>query len=156
MTVMNLPVEQRFWSKVDKSGDCWIWKAAARTGYGMFSVGGRAGGNVSAHRFAYELSSPIPEGMEIDHICRNRLCVKLSHLRLATRKENAENRAAHRNSKSGIRGVTYRPERNKWRATVMHNGVQHFAGNHDTVEEASEAVRLKRIQLFTYNDEDRS
>jgi hypothetical protein len=57
-----------------------------RTGYGKFW---RDGKTVSAHRVAYELFvGPIPAGMQIDHLCRNRLCVRPEHLQLATVREN--------------------------------------------------------------------
>lgn len=74
---------ERFWSKVDKTGDCWLWQAGlASTGYGQFNSG-------SAHRFAYELvKGPIPEGLQIDHLCRNRKCVRPEHLEAVSCREN--------------------------------------------------------------------
>lgn len=83
------PVEVRFWAKADKSGDCWIWTGAVRhkDGYGMFFKDGQAR---NAHRVAWELTNgPIPEGLVIDHICRNIRCVNPAHLRTVTPKVNA-------------------------------------------------------------------
>lgn len=79
----------RFWSKVSvnaKSG-CWEWQAfLTPKGYGQFSVKGRM---VRAHRFAYEwMVGPITEGMELDHLCRNRRCVNPDHLEPVTHREN--------------------------------------------------------------------
>lgn len=66
---------RRFWAKVaiDPSG-CIIWTASSfSTGYGQFKHGGRT---VTAHRFAFTaLVGPIPDGLVVDHLCRNRLCV---------------------------------------------------------------------------------
>jgi hypothetical protein len=66
----------RFWSKVDKAGPggCWLWTAGKnRDGYGKFRVGTR---HVLAHRFAYRiLRGPIPDGLQLDHVCRNHACV---------------------------------------------------------------------------------
>lgn len=82
-----LTVLDRFWSKLDKSDGCWLWTAACnRDGYGAFSVNGRM---VKAHRFAYEeLVGPIPDGLVIDHLCRNRECVNPAHLEPVTHVEN--------------------------------------------------------------------
>lgn len=78
----------RFWMKVDGGGNrCWEWTASLRNGYGQFGV--RAGHVVPAHRFAYEhLVGPIPDGMVIDHLCRNTRCVNPAHLEPVTNVEN--------------------------------------------------------------------
>jgi hypothetical protein len=70
---------ERFWAKVYRGDDCWEWLAAKSTaGYGRFKV---AGGLVQAHRFAYEdIVGPIPDGLQLDHLCRNRACVNPDHL----------------------------------------------------------------------------
>lgn len=145
---MNRTAEQRFWAKVQKTDDCWLWTASVlkkRGGYGQFNDGSTM---VRAHRFSWELAhGPIPTGLDIDHVCRVRRCVNPDHLRLATRKQNCENR-------SGLRGV-YRVN-HRWRAVVTHHGIDHHVGYFDTVEEAAEAARLKRIELFTHNDLDRT
>lgn len=76
--------------KVNPGTGCWEWQAAKRDGYGNYSV--QVDGNhrnVSAHRFAYEaLVGPIPEGFEIDHLCKNRSCCNPSHLEVVTGTEN--------------------------------------------------------------------
>lgn len=86
---MRPDVFTRFWAKVesDTNGDCWLW-LGHRTdkGYGRMSVDGRL---VRVHRLAYEhFVGPIPNGLQIDHLCRNRACVKPSHLEPVTNREN--------------------------------------------------------------------
>ena len=77
----------RFWEKVEVSAHgCWEWRAATRSGYGQFYDGTRF---VPAHRFAYELMvGPIPAGKLIDHLCRNRACVRPDHIEPVTNREN--------------------------------------------------------------------
>jgi hypothetical protein len=78
--------EESFWAKVDKSGDCWVWQGWTRRGYGQYSLWGRSWG---VHQIAYILEhGSTPEGLQIDHLCRNRACVRASHLEAVTQLEN--------------------------------------------------------------------
>lgn len=93
--------DELFWSSVEKDGaapphrpelwPCWTWTSFIdRDGYGLFH-NKRIGGTKRAHRLAYESSiGPIPEALVLDHLCRNRACVRPSHLEPVTDKVNAE------------------------------------------------------------------
>jgi hypothetical protein len=78
-----------FWSRVDKDGPngCWLWTGVhIGAGYGQASLNGV---RQVAHRVAYELTvGPVPEGLQLDHLCRNRGCVNPDHLEPVTASEN--------------------------------------------------------------------
>lgn len=79
--------EQRFWPKVKRTDLCWFWTAYVNVyGYGVFWNGER---RLPAHRYAYELLlGSIPEGLQLDHLCRNRRCVNPNHLEVVSNREN--------------------------------------------------------------------
>jgi len=85
--VMDPKDIQRFFSKVQKTNNCWNWiKNTDRDGYGYFSVKGKM---FRSHRISYELFKElIPKGLTIDHLCRNRKCVNPEHLEVVSRGEN--------------------------------------------------------------------
>lgn len=81
-------IQARFWTYVDVDPDgCWLWTGWLKSGgYGGWCAGGL---KFSAHRVAYEWTvGPIPEGLDLDHLCRVRNCVNPAHLEPVTRQEN--------------------------------------------------------------------
>lgn len=87
-----VPFVDRVWAKVDRRGpdECWPWLGSLNMhGYGRIGRGSKSEGIEMAHRATYELThGPIPDGLEIDHLCRNRACVNPSHLEPVTRRVN--------------------------------------------------------------------
>lgn len=75
--------------RVTSSG-CWEWPGNQRGGYGRIEtkVAGKRR-RPAAHRVFYEeFVGPIPDGLSIDHLCRNRACVNPDHLEPVSMREN--------------------------------------------------------------------
>lgn len=94
----RLSVEERFWGKVEKTSTCWVWRAKRiHAGYGQFWPGppAKAGEYVLATHFAWKLAyhQIVPKGLWVLHRCDNPPCVRIDHLFLGTRTDNAHDMA---------------------------------------------------------------
>jgi hypothetical protein len=151
--------EKSFAARTRPDGDCLIWTAGTNGVYGVISIGG--GETQYAHRYAWErVNGPIPDGMMPDHTCPdgpNKLCVNVAHLRLSTKKQNAQNVSGPRaDNTSGYLGVGWDKSRGKWIAYASVDGKLKNLGRFADVEEAAEVARLARLKHYTHNDHDRA
>lgn len=131
----------RYWSQVDKHGPipeydpslgpCWIWTGSpSNTGYGRFSMDGK---RKSAHVWALEFASvEIPEGHEVDHLCRVQLCVNPSHLEPVTMYENV------------MRGISFSAE-NKRKTHCARGHEYNEENTRTTITPAGTARRKCRV-----------
>jgi hypothetical protein len=85
---VNEITADRFWSKVDKSGDCWEWQGAINSeGYGNIGTNRKT---YLAHRVSLLLDGQDPTGQQVRHQCHNRRCVRPNHLLLGTYRQNVD------------------------------------------------------------------
>lgn len=98
---------RRFWSKVKvgKPNQCWNFTGSFDGhGYGQFSIGGRKGVKISAHKFSFILfTGVIPDGKDVCHDCDNPACVNPFHLWEGTRKQNLQDMVQKNRSNFGSR-----------------------------------------------------
>lgn len=121
--------EQRvsaFWSKVDRNGPvpdyaphlgpCWLWTGARNsTGYAL--VGDGQGHVVCSHRVSYEMHvGPIPDGLEVDHLCRVKNCVNPHHLEAVTPLVNTRRGSQYASRETCEYGHLFSPENTYTRA----------------------------------------
>lgn len=82
----NINYKERLLRLIHKTDDCWIWKGTVsqQHGYGHYGHTG-----IQAHRAVYEaFVGKISEGLQLDHLCRNKVCVNPAHLEPVTAREN--------------------------------------------------------------------
>lgn len=132
MARIVLPLETRFWPKVwpEPMSGCWLWSGATANGYGyILGSDGRRGGKIEkAARIAWQLCvGPIPEGHELDHLCRNHNCVNPQHLEPVTHQVNC------------LRGIS--PVAKHAKKTHCPKG-HHYIGSNVVIYNGSRSCRI--------------
>jgi hypothetical protein len=91
----SLPIKERFWNKVVfNHNGCWLWTGGLTHGYGRIRHNGKT---PYVHRLAWEWKNgPIPEELEVDHLCEVRHCVNHDHMILVTKHEHGKHSARQR------------------------------------------------------------
>jgi len=141
------PTEQerflRYLPALRDEAECWHWQGlTGSTGYGIFALSRNGGPQryAQAHRYSYELFfAPIPEGLELDHLCRVRNCVNPVHLEPVTHAENMR-RARRERCKCG-RPYDYR--------TQERNGVKPVC--RACRNESVKRVRAKETRICSFD-----
>lgn len=118
------PIAERAMDKFipEPNSGCWLWIGSAMNGYGRIRLGSKSEGTVAAHRVIYEaLRGPVPDGLELDHLCRNPSCVNPDHMEPVTHRENTirgdamKNGWWHREKTHCPQGHPYSPENTRFK-----------------------------------------
>ena len=140
-------LEDRLAYRTEERGECLVWTGELnRGGYPVTTYQGKK-------RYVYRLTwerahGPIPEGMQVDHTCHVRACVKVEHLRLASNSENSRNRSGPHlaGTATGVRNVHIAGK--KYTVRIKEHGKLHYFGVYNTIEEAARVAERKRALLF--------
>lgn len=134
--------EERFWLYVDKKYGCWEWTGYKNAkGYGVINLRGE---RVMAHRFAYQLEAPIPDGMFVLHHCDNPACVRFKHLFLGTLAENN----ADMDSKGRDRRVGGMPGTKNPAAKLTEDDVREIRASNESSEALAVQYGIDRVNIW--------
>ncbi|MGC4378279.1 HNH endonuclease [Fictibacillus sp. Mic-4] len=136
--------------KVDDHEGYWYawWSDKTKSFYVKRNLPKGKSGPVFLHRLIMD----DPKGFHVDHIDHNTLNNTRSNLRILTHAQNQQNRKGARiESRSGIRGVGWHKQKNKWRARVTVNGREHHIGLFENIDDAEKAVKEARKKLTPFS-----
>jgi hypothetical protein len=143
---MTNPGEDIFWSKVDKSQDCWLWTGGKDAcGYGNAWFNNT---NTKAHRISYTLIvGDIPKGLVLDHLCRNPPCVNPQHLEAVTHRENCRRGIQGRKLEYCLKGLHKLTQSNTYKWTDKGGRDHRKCKSCQYTRVKLEKLRLKTIKL---------
>jgi len=139
MSTETTSYTDRVLSRTEQVGECVVWTGArTKSGYGVANWGGQYR---YLHRLVFSEAHGEPAG-DVDHICGNRSCVRIEHLRELSRQQNTTHRTVmSHNNRSGYPGVGWSEQKQRWRVRVKADGREKHVGFANTKREAYEMWR---------------
>lgn len=119
-------------------------RIAGCKGSGGYLVVCLSGVQLRCHQVAWAIATGCWPKLSIDHINGNPSDNRYENLRLATTLENLRNTRLNCRNRSGVKGVFWVPNKNRWRATLRFNGKVNHLGLHRNMIDAIQAVRAAR------------
>ena len=142
-----ISAEQRFWARVEKTDNCWLWSGSVIQGYGQLKINGKM---MLAHRFSFLLhNGNINEKLMVLHSCDNPQCVNPEHLSQGTAQDNADDRTNRKRSAYGVKnGHSTMPERTPKKEAHYNyanpNALQKGVGNGRAKLTESDVVSIRQ------------
>ena len=150
--VFTWKTRERHWFMSDQDFNRWNNRYAGKvagciqkcvSGYPQLSIK-VLGKSHKAHRLAFIwMGQAVPE--QVDHLNRDSMDNRWGNLGVSSAKENAKNKSMHNNNTSGVTGVSWDKEKNKWTTRVNINGKRKYLGYFESWEEAKKAVKAFRL-----------
>jgi len=105
------PIERALARLTVAASGCWEYPTLNESGYGVIGAGPRGGKTIRVHRLVFEyVNGPIPDGLHLDHLCRNRACANPDHLEPVTAGENVRRGERKGNQAQCAQGHKFTPE----------------------------------------------
>lgn len=149
----GLTPRQYFWTKVAFSDECWEWKGAvgggATGGYGNFRYTPPGGQSrvMAAHRFAWlDIYGQLPVGLDPDHLCRNRLCVRPDHIEWVTHQENVRRGMLGEVQRKRQSGKTHCPRGHPYSGENLYDHPKPDGSPHRRCKECTRILGRERYQ----------
>ncbi len=130
----------------------WCLSSKGYAARALARIDGRPQGQVTLHRVILGLSPG--DGLDCDHINRDRVDCRRANLRIATNAENSQNLGLHAANTSGVRGVSWHAQRGKWQASARLNGRKRFLGYFATLADAEAVVVAWRQEHMPFSAAD--
>lgn len=149
---MRKTISERLWEKIspEPNSGCWLWIGTThRKGYGQIRIGTRKKNKIyMAHRVSYEIHKrTIPDGLQLDHLCRVRCCINPDHLEPVTNRENCRRGLTGKYQRAKThcaKGHPYSPENTYWWRGFRHCRECKRADRRRYYRERERPARLKR------------
>ena len=142
-----MKLSDRFWKHITVVDGCWLWSCTK--GYASFKEDGL---QRRAHQYSYEkYFGRVSDGLELDHLCRNKNCANPHHLEAVTHRENILRSNTVKNKKSGL-PLGVKRSGKKYEAQKCLNGIPSYLGTYSTSEEANIVYQTAIAELINVGE----
>lgn len=145
---LKVIVDAKYYSVLISVSNCYLLES----GYVQSTFGFMNGKSIRLHKFIMILEGKLVEGLNIDHIDRNKLNNCSFNLRMVTTKENSHNRGKRQGCSSEYVGVSWSYRDRKWEAYIKHNGKKSYLGSYTSENEALANIPIREdVKVYNFH-----